>query len=74
MIKCIICDLPIGDGDTIFYLGLDIPYVNIKLHRECFHNIKHNINEFLALNVKKVYNYIEEMNKNKLKSKNTRRK
>lgn len=70
---CILCDLPVKDEDLIFYIGLDIPYVNILVHRACFKANKDNLNDVLALNVEKVYNYIRELNKSPIKSKKIRR-
>jgi hypothetical protein len=47
---CIFCKEEIQDGDKVFYIGLDIPYINLKTHYSCFREHKHNVNEFLREN------------------------
>jgi hypothetical protein len=37
-------------------IGLDIPYVNLRFHRECYNQIKSNLNDWLTLNLEVWYN------------------
>jgi hypothetical protein len=54
-------------------VGLDIPYINIWFHKECFRSIKESINDFMSQNIELVYNIVEGKNNDK-KFRNTNRK
>jgi hypothetical protein len=58
---CFHCGKEIGD-ERKELVGLDKPYINLYFHTpDCYElaNIP-DLNTYLALNVKKVYNYIEK--------------
>lgn len=47
-------------------IGLDVPYVNLWFHRDCFNlHVTTNIDAYLLQNIDMVYNYIESNNKGK---------
>ena len=44
---CPVCTKTIEDYDDKFLLGVDIPYDNILLHRDCWNKIRGNLKEWL---------------------------
>jgi hypothetical protein len=55
-------DIPTGEGRMV---GVDVPYVNIFFHKHgCWDEANSpELNQYLALNVEKLYNYAEQSNK-----------
>lgn len=54
---CFYCDQDILPEDSIFMLGIDVPYVNLFFHKDHYALIKDRISVFLTENIEKVYNY-----------------
>lgn len=64
---CIICGEDIQSSDDITYIGLDKPYINLKVHRSCFKNHKTKINEIIKNNQELLLQQIREQNNGKRK-------
>lgn len=62
---CILCEKQILQEDLKFYIPIEKPYVNIKIHRDCLLEKGYvYILQYLTKNPKIVYNYIEYTNNN----------
>lgn len=48
---CIKCKKETLDGEKVFWLGLEVPYVNLIMHRDCYNEIKDDILPFLQENL-----------------------
>lgn len=48
---CIVCNNTVLSSDAKFMLALDIPYLNLYLHKSCYKKIQNHINEFLSENL-----------------------
>jgi len=55
---CIICKEKVEKDQKKFMLALDIPYINLWLHRDCFWFNKENINQILIDNIDLIYSLI----------------
>jgi uncharacterized protein YmfQ (DUF2313 family) len=61
---CIVCKKDVLKTDDKKMIGLEIPYVNLYIHKECYNEIKDTLEEFMKENLecylremkKKVYN------------------
>ena len=79
MSNCLVCDLEVDPTERRYLLGIDNPYVNIYLHRDCWDNIKEHSDTYLRENLLKYlekYDIINQNSKNKSNSgiiKNRRR-
>jgi hypothetical protein len=63
--NCILCEKEILPEEDKFYVPVDVPYVNIKIHRECLISKGYDyIIRYLTKNPEIVYNYIENRRKN----------
>lgn len=63
--NCIICEKEILKEEKIFYIPIDVPYINIKIHMDCLVDKGYSfIIQYLTKNPEIVYNYVEKMNKN----------
>ncbi len=63
---CIFCLKDVKDDDEKFWIGLDVPYINLITHRVCFRNHKHCLNDALKQKVEIIYSLAERNNgKNK---------
>lgn len=77
---CLVCKKEVLKDQDKFMVGLDIPYVNLWFHRECYRQIENDINNFVLQNIEMVYNYnrggnnVERSNKNERKPRKIRRK
>ena len=62
---CFHCEKEIEEGASYQMIGLDIPYINLYFHKpDCWTVVSwENLNAYLALNLKKIYNYIENNGK-----------
>jgi hypothetical protein len=65
---CIYCNKEVIDD--LFYLGIDIPYINLKVHKGCWKANKDG--GFLRENKEKILNYINILNE--LSNKQTKSK
>lgn len=64
MSTCFHCGTEITDIKDRRMLGLDIPYVNLFFHRECFAlNVAEDSNAYIRKNEEKVYNYLKKYTK-----------
>jgi hypothetical protein len=59
MPKCVICDTQYDDSDTLFTIGLDKPYLNLKVHRNCYMQVRDSLKEFLLEHWDRVDAYIK---------------
>ena len=59
---CIYCDQEILSSDLKFYLAFEIPYFNLKVHRECWKI--HKDTDFISENQEKILSYINKLSKN----------
>lgn len=50
---CIGCWETVTNEDEIYQVGLEIPYMNLYLHRACYRKIQNNILEYLKENLEK---------------------
>jgi hypothetical protein len=67
---CFDCKKEIETEQDKIMLGLDIPYVNLWFHRNCYKlNVEADMNVYLGKNMLLVYNYRENEDK---KGKNRR--
>lgn len=65
MIECILCEKEVLKEEKEFFIPVDVPYVNIKIHRDCLLEKGYDfIIQYLTENPEIVYNYIEKVNKN----------
>jgi len=57
---CFHCGKEIDSGTRYQLVGIDIPYVNLYFHKpDCWNLVGwEGLNPYLALNVEKIYNYI----------------
>ncbi len=55
---CFHCNEKVLESDNKFYLGLDIPYINLLFHRVCFWSIK-DINSFLNSKIIEIYALVD---------------
>lgn len=57
--KCILekKNFEIGDRHTMY--PLEKPYVNLFFHKDCYNQIKPNIEEFVAENMPSIIRYID---------------
>ena len=53
---CIYCKKEIKNEDKKFILGIEKPYMNLKLHRDCYLKIRDNLVEFLEKNLEDYLN------------------
>lgn len=60
---CFYCDEDITTEQSKFMLGIERPYVNLWFHRACYALVRGDLEAYLILNLKKVYNYREESGK-----------
>ena len=58
--KCIFCNEETTNLD--FMLGIEVPYMNFYVHRECYKRNESNLKEFLEENLAK---YLETSNNRK---------
>lgn len=42
---CPVCDEEIEDKDRYFQVAVDVPYVNIRLHRNCYINLRERLGD-----------------------------
>ena len=52
---CLVCRKEVLETDLKFFLYLDIPRVTLVLHRNCFKDVKHKINDVLQENKEFIY-------------------
>jgi hypothetical protein len=62
---CIYCKQPILETDNIFWLGFDIPYINLKVHKSCWKQYKNT--NFVSENSMEILSYIKNNLKNRKK-------
>lgn len=62
---CFHCGEKIAVGDKRQMVGIDIPYINLFFHRyPCWSEVQvTELNQYLALNKEKIYNYVEQARK-----------
>jgi hypothetical protein len=66
---CFHCNKTIESFQERSMIGLDVPYVNLWFHRDCFDlHVRSNIDAYLLQNIKLCYTYQEKLN-NKGKNK-----
>lgn len=46
-------------------VAIEVPYINLFFHEDCYGSIKFDLSEFLSLNVNKLYNWCSKINKGK---------
>lgn len=59
---CIFCKEEVQESDDKFWVGLDIPYINLITHRACFRENKFRLNEVLQREKELIYKILEEFN------------
>ena len=64
--SCIFCDLEVTDNR--FWLGLDVPYVNLLVHKSCWRNNRDSLNEFFTNNYPKLLDNILLQSNKKIKN------
>jgi hypothetical protein len=62
---CIVCEKEVLPQDEKFYLGVDIPYINLQLHRTCWKDIKDNYCDFLPKKKELLYNIVRNWQEKK---------
>jgi hypothetical protein len=57
---CFECEKEINERPYI--IAIDVPYINLKFHKECFKKIRGSGNEqkYLEDNIKKIYEYAKK--------------
>lgn len=66
---CFHCGKEIDAGDRYQMIGVEVPYVNLFFHKPtCWEAVGwEKFHEYLALNVEKIYNYVENTAKKERK-------
>jgi len=54
--KCIVCDIQLEQEDDKFMVALEVPYMNLFLHKDCYNKIKDILLDFLIKNLEKYIN------------------
>ena len=68
MVKiCLMCDKEILVDDKKQMIGIDIPYINVWFHKDCYGTIN-GLSSFLQNNTDKIYNMIWKERENGRKS------
>lgn len=60
---CFKCEKNIKEEDPIFMYAIDIPYVNLWFHKECFKEIEYTTEEYLLSNYDKLNEFVLELHK-----------
>lgn len=60
---CFKCEKKIKDEDPIFMYAIDIPYVNLWFHKECFKEIEDTTEEYLLSNYTKLNEFVLDLHK-----------
>jgi hypothetical protein len=47
MYECIVCGQIVSEQEERYLLGVDMPYINLWLHRGCWYSIKSYSDQFL---------------------------
>jgi len=50
---CIVCKKEILDIDSKFMIALEVPYLNLYVHRSCWMEIRNNLDEFMSDNLER---------------------
>lgn len=62
---CIFCKEEVQNRNEEFWIGLDIPYLNLITHKQCFRQHKHNLNDILKQNSELIWEIFHGQKKNK---------
>jgi len=60
---CFKCEKVIKEEEPIFMYAIDIPYVNLWFHKECFKEIEDTTEEYLLSNYDKLNEFVLELHK-----------
>ena len=60
---CFKCEKEIEDEEPIFMYAIDIPYVNLWFHTECFKEIENTTEEYLLSNYDKLNDFVGNLRK-----------
>jgi hypothetical protein len=60
---CFKCEKPIKEDDPIFMYAIEIPYVNLWFHRDCFEKIENTTEEYLLSNYDKLNGFVSDLHK-----------
>jgi hypothetical protein len=62
--KCFICFDEIETSDR-FFIGLDIPYVNILVHKVCWRGIRDEMLEYFTVNYTRLEEHVSQIKNRK---------
>ena len=67
-VPCFVCEEEVTTDDTIFMLGIEVPYFNLVMHRSCYHTLDENLLDIDSIEkYKQIFNNFNQKSKKMLK-------